>query len=192
MKSVTESLLDAPIEILARKYSQLSEKECESAIIAAFQEANRALRDITTDSTVVTITGALIRGSSITFGHVGANRLYWIDDKSLQTLTRDHLATPFMPPYRSVLYNGLGYESLILEVSTHKNIGDGYLLLCTWRLWESVSEDSLRNVVMTSTNLENACNQLLNKGRKPFDDRGLAMIIASYTKFKPFTDGISV
>jgi serine/threonine protein phosphatase PrpC len=192
MKSVTESLLDAPIEILARKYSQFSDKECESAIRAAFQDAHRALRDIAANSTGVTISGALIRGSSITYGYVGANRLYWIDRNTIQALIRGHLVFPMMPPHDFLLYSALGLEQLTIDVSTHKNISDGYLLLCTWRIWDSVSDGGLRDVVMTSNNLENACNRLLNRGRKPFDDRGLALIIASYTKFKPYTDGLSV
>ena len=182
MKSITESLLDAPIERLARKYTQRSDEECESAIRLAFQEAHKTLRDSAEDTSYVTITGAFIRGRSITFGHVGANRLYWIDRNTFQALTRDHTLKPMMPPYKTALYRVLGQGHLTIDVSTHKNLDDGYLLLCTWRLWETVSEDILRDTVMTSTNLENACARLLSKGRKPFDDRGLTMILASYPK----------
>jgi serine/threonine protein phosphatase PrpC len=191
MKSVTDSLLDAPIDVLARMYSRLSDEECEGAITAALQKANWELNEISTGTTGVTITGALVRGNSITFGHVGAARLYWIDRRSIQVLTRDHLAMSFMPPYRPVLYIALGKEVLTTDVSTYKNTGDGYLLLCTWRLWESVTEESLRDIVMTSINLEKACAETLNKGRAPFDDRGLALILASYTQNKPFTGGLT-
>lgn len=182
MKSISESLLDAPIERLARKYTQLSDEECESAIRTAFQEAHKALRDIAADTAYVTLTGAFIRGRSMSFGHVGANRLYWIDRNTFQALTRDHTLKPMMPPYQTALYRVLGQGHLTIDVSTHKNLDDGYLLLCTWRLWESVSEDYLRDTVMTSASLENACTRLLKKAWNPLEDRELALIVASYPK----------
>lgn len=182
MESITESLLDAPIEELARRYIGQSDHECEGAIQTAFLQAHRIIKELSAGTGAVTITGALIRGGSITFGHVGANRLYWIDRNTIQALTRDHLLRPMMPPNELHLYRMLGQGHLTVDVSTHKNLDDGYLLLCTWRLWESVSEANLRDTVMTSATLVNACTRLLNKGRKPFDDRGLALMLASYSK----------
>ena len=187
MKTITETLLDAPIEILAKRYSQLSEKECESAIEAAFLKANFALKDITSETAYATITGAFIRGRSITFGHVGANRLYWIDHNKIQQLTRDHLLRQNLPRLEWLLYSALGQnpQTLTLNVSTHKDISDGYLVLCTWRLWESIDESGLRDAVMTSTTLQNACTRLVKSTRDPLDERSLAVIIASNPKYKP-------
>jgi serine/threonine protein phosphatase PrpC len=179
MKSITETLLDAPIENLARRYSQLSEKECEGAIRVAFEEASRALLDIASETALVTITGALIRGRSIVFGHVGTNRLLWLDRTSTQRLTRDHIIWPQMKLYSALGMLNIG--TLTIDVSTYRDIGDGYLLLCTRKLWESVSEGSIRDAVMTSTNLENACTRLLTSARNPFDRKSMAMIIASNT-----------
>jgi serine/threonine protein phosphatase PrpC len=184
MKSITETLLDAPIEILAQRYAQLNEKECESAIEVAFQKASKELNAIAAETAMATFTGALIRGRSISFGHVGANRLYWVDRNKIYQLTREHLLWP-----RMLLYGCLGSIGLLIPddnllVSTLNDIDDGYLLLCSWRLWESIGEAELRDVVMTSSSLENACTSLLKSASDSLDERRMAMIIASNPKYK--------
>jgi hypothetical protein len=183
MESITESLLDAPIEELARRYIGQSNHECEGAIQTAFLQAHRIIKELSAGTGAVTITGAFFRGGTITVGCVGGNRLYWMNRNSIQTLTKEHVLIHMMPPHNTGIYRALGHLGpQTIDVSTHKDMEDGYLLLCTWRLWESVSEDNLRDTVMTSATLENACTRLLKKAWNPLEDRELALIVASYSK----------
>lgn len=183
MESITDSLLDASIEELAMRYIGQSDLECEGAIQTAFLKAHKVIKELSAGTGAVTITGAFIRAGTITVGCVGGNRLYWIDRNGIQTLTKEHVLIHMMPPHKTALYRALGQLGpQTIDVSTSKSLEDGYLLLCTWRLWESMSNERVWDEVMTSCTLEDTCHRILKKAWIPLDDRELALIVASYPK----------
>jgi PPM family protein phosphatase len=123
-----------------------------------------------------TLTIALVMGQQVTFGHVGDSRAYFIyKDGRIEAITRDHslvqrllelgqitAAEAAVHPNRNVLYRALGQGDVLEPDLAIKPFPlSGYLLLCSDGLWNVISEDDIRNIVLNAPNLQIACNKLV-------------------------------
>ena len=122
-----------------------------------------------------TLTAALLLGSHITIGHVGDSRAYICSNDDIKQLTRDHslverlcelgqitVEEAAIHPQRNVLYRAIGQgANLEIDISTHSVPSDSTLILCSDGLWGVVPDREMRDIIMSATDLQQACNKLV-------------------------------
>jgi protein phosphatase len=122
-----------------------------------------------------TLTAAVVLGHNITFGHVGDSRAYIISERETNALTRDHSLVERLlelgqltedeaasHPQRNVLYRAIGQgANLEVDVSSQPAPSNGYLLLCSDGLWGVIEEEQIKDIVLTSNDPQEACEQLV-------------------------------
>jgi PPM family protein phosphatase len=142
---------------------------------AGVEEANEAVlkKDMGGGTT---LTAALILGERMTIAHVGDSRAYLIDmDRNIEVLTRDHSLVSRLVelgqitqqeasvhPQRNVLYRALGQgEPFVPDIITAPLPNPGYLLMCTDGLWGVVEQETILDIIFSSTTPEQACHKLI-------------------------------
>jgi len=124
-----------------------------------------------------TLTAALVLGKQVTVAHIGDSRAYVLrPDRRIEALTRDHSLVKRLEelgqitaqeaavhPQRNVLYRALGQgEILEPDIFTAPFPQPGYILLCTDGLWGVLPEEDIYQIIEESSNLQNACQNLVN------------------------------
>jgi PPM family protein phosphatase len=154
-------------------------------------EAQRAVTQAAPGSGT-TLTAALVLGQQVTIGHVGDSRAYAIHPYGGgETLTRDHSLVKRLQelgqisseeaaihPQRNVLYRALGQgEVLEPDIFTTPFPQPGYLLLCSDGLWSVLSESNLFNLVVSTKNIQNACQKLVAAANEAGGPDNISVII---------------
>jgi serine/threonine protein phosphatase PrpC len=141
----------------------------------AILEAQKAVTQAAPGSGT-TLTAALVLGQQVTIGHVGDSRAYSIRlDGRIEPVTRDHSLVKRLEelgqissdeamahPQRNVLYRAVGQgEAIEADVFTTPFPQPGYLLLCSDGLWSVVPDDALVKTIKESSNLHEACQDMV-------------------------------
>ena len=139
-----------------------------------------------------TLTTALIVGSQLMISHVGDSRAYAIyPDGRIHVITRDHSLVKRLEelgqitsseaathPQRNVLYRALGQgEPFEPDVSTYPLPHNGHLLLCSDGLWGVISENDIIEIIRSSTNLQDACHQMVEAANKAGGPDNITVIL---------------
>ena len=124
-----------------------------------------------------TLTAALILGEQLTIAHVGDSRAYTINsDGEMHLLTHDHSLVKRLEeigqlspeeaekhPKRNLLYRALGQgdpiEPEINNYQVHKGVN---LLICSDGLWGVVPDNDIKNIILSSSDPEIACQSLVH------------------------------
>jgi serine/threonine protein phosphatase PrpC len=124
-----------------------------------------------------TLTAALIMGEQVTIAHVGDTRAYFIfPDGRAQRLTFDHSLVHRLVelgqidekdvkthPQRNVLYRAIGQaEPYKPDIATFQLPHPGKILICSDGLWNTLSDDEMARVILSSHSISEACNDLIN------------------------------
>lgn len=158
------------------------------------QEAQRAvLRSAPGGGT--TLTGALLVGEQVTFGHVGDSRAYFLHpDGRITPVTQDHTLVRRLQdlgqidekealshPQRNVLYRALGQsEPFRPDINTHTIPRPGYMLLCSDGLWGVVPEDEIYRIVHQSPNPSVACHHLIEAANNAGGPDNITAVLIQY------------
>jgi protein phosphatase len=146
----------------------------EDLVRLAIQKANREVRS-RAEGGASTLTVALVVDDTVTIGHVGDTRAYFITEEKIQQLTRDHSLVQELVdtgtiteeealthPQRNVLWNAMGKAiDVKVDVTTHTPPADGYLLICSDGLWGVVPDEQIREIMMSVGNPQQACESLV-------------------------------
>jgi serine/threonine protein phosphatase PrpC len=122
-----------------------------------------------------TLTAALVVGDLCAVANVGDSRTYLWRDGILKQITQDHslvasllAANMIQPdevrshPQRNQIYRTLG-EHPAVEVDVHEHplrMGDR-LILCSDGLWEMVLDQEIQQILIQSSNPQEACDRLI-------------------------------
>jgi protein phosphatase len=152
-----------------------AERPVISEVLAeAVQKANDAVSgEIPEGGT--TVTSAAILGDLVYIGHVGDSRAYLITADGIEQITRDHSLVQRLieldqltpeeaaaHPQRNVLYRAIGQsENLEVDTITRRLTPGSRLLLCSDGLWNQISESNLQQIIQSSKNPQDACDQLI-------------------------------
>ena len=124
-----------------------------------------------------TMTVIILMGNYLTLGHVGDSRAYLINqDGYMEQLSQDQTLVQRLVdlgqlseeegrsyPRRNVLYSALGQnETLETQIITRKAPQDGYLFLCSDGINACVEDDTIRSIILGSTNPQEACDKLVD------------------------------
>ncbi len=147
----------------------------QEILLDGTQEANRVIkRQVPGGGT--TLTALLIYQNQFHLIHVGDSRAYlFAPDGTAQVLTRDHsfvrqlvdlgqLSTEeaAIHPQRNILSMALGqWEPLEPDYLSEKLPESGYLLLCSDGLWGVVPEKEISQIIQSSNDLQDACQELI-------------------------------
>lgn len=152
------------------------EESFQEIMQAAVREAQRSIQKEAPGSGT-TLTAALVVGQQITVAHVGDSRAYFIyPDGRVEPITRDHSLVKRLEelghitpeeaanyPHRNVLYRALGQgEILDPDIFTVGFPQPGYLMVCSDGLWGVITEQDLVRSINEATNLQRACQNLVN------------------------------
>lgn len=140
----------------------------------ALEEANESVvNEVPGGGT--TLTAAILLGEQMTIGHVGDSRAYIINGTDTEVITRDHSLVERLRelgqlspdeaathPQRNVLYRAIGQgDNLEVDVFTQPIPKDSYMLLCSDGLWGEVPDETLRQIVLSHTDPQAACEELV-------------------------------
>lgn len=168
----------------------------EDVIKIALKEANN--RIIQTSISSVHLQGmgttsvmTIVENNKIYFGNVGDSRGYLINSSGIKQLTRDHSVVQDLKeqgliteeeakvhPYRNVITRCLGMQADV-EVDTFSldfNSGDR-ILMCTDGLTNHVSNEEMRDMVMSNQPLEEICKNLIDKANERGGHDNITVVI---------------
>jgi serine/threonine protein phosphatase PrpC len=139
-----------------------------------------------------TLSMALALGDQLTIGHVGDSRIYSLHpDGKTEVLTRDHSMVKRLEemgeitseeavnhPQKNVLYRAIGQGELLEgDIFTIPFPPGGYLLLCSDGLWGQVPDKDISRKVLSSTSLENACQELVDAANNAGGPDNISVIL---------------
>ena len=152
----------------------------EGTLADQVAQANRAVYDRSQSDRSVsgmgtTLTAALVDGDTVHLVHVGDSRAYLVRDGQLKQLTEDHTLVRRMVmegeitpeeaethPHRSILTRALGVDESVQVDEGDVRIESGdRLLLCTDGLTGMVPEDQITEIILGSTDPQEAVDRLV-------------------------------
>jgi len=165
--------------------TNLSEEE--NRLLTGIRVANRQIFERSTRSREchgmgTTVVGAMFspRKKRMYIGHVGDSRCYRVRQGEIRLLTRDHslindylLAMPDLTEEqrselpKNVITRALGMQDQVVVDLQHDDPrpGDVYIL-CSDGLSGMVQDDDIRRIVAATTDIREACNQLIAKANE--------------------------
>jgi PPM family protein phosphatase len=127
-----------------------------------------------------TLSMVLVKDHRLYIGHVGDSRVYLIRDNAIIRLTEDHSlvaelikAGTIKPeeanshPQKNVITRALGTEyTLEPDISLYDMQDGDFILICTDGLSNAVYEEDMINAIVTTSDLNDACELLVNKAKE--------------------------
>jgi serine/threonine protein phosphatase PrpC len=123
-----------------------------------------------------TLVMAVVVGREVHIANVGDSRAYVISSRGIRQITHDHSFVQNLidqgtikpdealkHPYRNILTQALGSQEQVEPDTFSETLQDDEsLLLCSDGLWEMLSEDRIRDIVMNAATPEAACQALID------------------------------
>ncbi|MEN3328407.1 MAG: family protein phosphatase [Acidobacteriota bacterium] len=169
------------IEVLDEAFRhQTTDADIEDLMELAIQRANASIHQMAQEHArfsmmATTIVALHIKGNVATFGHVGDSRLYCLTpDGQLHRETEDHSIveeevragrmTPEQAanhPSKNVISRALGAEQGVEVDMKTMEVEDGTeFLLCTDGITRHIPDNELRQLMVSSNNLDELCSEL--------------------------------
>ncbi len=166
----------------------------QEVLLEALTEANRAVGKAVGEGGT-TSTVALIFNDQLIVGHVGDSRAYIITNTGLEQLTRDHSlvqrlqelgqltpAEAAVHPQRNVLYRAIGQgEGLEIDVNMYRLTAGMKILMCSDGLWGLVNEKQMLDIVWNASNLQTACNKLVEAANDAGGPDNITAVLIEYS-----------
>lgn len=178
-----------------------SMSEEENRLVAGIRVANRQIYDRSTRSRDcagmgTTIVGALFsrKKNRIYVGHVGDSRAYRVRAGAIQQLTRDHslfndyiMAMPELTEEqraelpKNVITRALGMNDKVDVdlVSDEPRLGDVYLL-CSDGLSGMLSDEQIRDIVMSTADVPEMCRRLVAKANDHGGEDNITVLVIRF------------
>jgi serine/threonine protein phosphatase PrpC len=173
-------------------------KDIRKFILDAFREANQAVFEKGKNKAAemgTTLTAALIDNKNAYVGHVGDSRAYLLRGREIRQMTEDHTlaadmvkkgkATPEemrTSPMRSMLTRSIGTkEEVVVDDPVGIELEEGdVLVLCTDGLTNLVEEQEMLSVVHNTTDVQKACDKLVDMARQRGGHDNITVIAAEF------------
>ncbi len=166
----------------------------ETHIRDAVGEANTAVREMAQARGIdagTTVTLALVVDGEAHIANVGDSRTFLFHDGRLRQLTQDHslvaslvLAGALQPeeiythPQRNAVYRSLGTNERVEVDQFYEELQPGdALVLCCDGIWETVRPEGIEDVLLTVTDPQAACDELIRRGNLAGGDDNLSVIV---------------
>ncbi|MBC7250832.1 MAG: Stp1/IreP family PP2C-type Ser/Thr phosphatase [Anaerolineae bacterium] len=160
----------------------------------ACQQANREVyerRRADRSDMGCTLVMALIDGETATIANVGDSRAYLINEREIRQITVDHslverlVATGQITrqeakthPQRNVIYRTIGDKPRVdTDVYTQPLVPGDRLLLCSDGLSGMISDEEIKQIVLTSMSPQEACRRLVDAANAAGGEDNITVII---------------
>jgi serine/threonine protein phosphatase PrpC len=166
------------------------------ALEEAIQLANRSIHEAGTGQMGragmgSTIVAALVRGHSLSIGHVGDSRIYLIRQGTIQQLTRDHSLVMEQvrlgyitqeqaekSELQNVILRALGAENEVEpDIEDLVAMPGDALLMSSDGLTRHVHDDEILAIVSSSRKLEDSCSQLIQVAKQRGGDDNITCLL---------------
>lgn len=183
-------------ELIVPALADESSEALQPLIIAAVQEANRAIwehaQSLGSDMGT-TCTVALLLGRALYMGHVGDTRAYLATPTGMRQLTSDHSTVGRLiqvgqldpseareHPLRSQLYRTVGQMPEVLVDFGYEQVGDAtHLLMASDGLWGLLEDELLLDVLQHQQWPQDACSELIARANLAGGDDNISAIVVS-------------
>src|SRR3954465_5022190 len=162
-----------------------ADEPAEGQLEQIAQAANREIHQLAQQDSAragmgTTLTAGLFRDGEVALGHVGDSRAYVLRDGQLKRLTKDHSLVEELRrqgrlteeqaeehPQRSIITRALGPEpSVNVDTMTFPARNGNVFLLCSDGLTTMVSDDEVREALVSSKSLRGAVNKLVEAANR--------------------------
>lgn len=148
----------------------------EESIFTANEDIlKKAIRDSSLDGMGTTVVLALLNEGSVHIANVGDSRAYLIRGSTIEQLTKDHSLVGDLVrkgqitkeearvhPKRNILTMALGIEGVIeLDIAPIDFQKGDYILLCSDGLTDMLTDEEIRDIVLSSKDIEGPCKNLV-------------------------------
>ena len=169
-----------------------------SRLVASIEKANTRVRDaansdLSYQGMGTTCVALVMRSATATIAHVGDSRAYLIRESRITQMTRDHSPIWEMVekgeitreearihPSRNMISRSLGIKTTV-SVELHPNpiavCSDNIFLLCSDGLTSKLDDSEILRIVLDSTSLKDACNQLIRSANDRGGDDNISVIL---------------
>jgi PPM family protein phosphatase len=168
-----------------RRRATSDEGPAEGQLEKIAKEANREIHKLAQEDSSragmgTTLTAAMLRDDEVALGHVGDSRAYLLRNGELKRLTKDHSLVEELRrqgrlteeqaeehPQRSIITRALGPEpSVNVDTMTFPARDGDVFLLCSDGLTTMVSDDQIREILVSSKNLRVAVHKLVDAANR--------------------------
>jgi PPM family protein phosphatase len=161
------------------------EAPAEGQLEEIARKANRKIHKLAQEDSSragmgTTLTAAMLSDDEVALGHVGDSRAYLLRDGQLKRLTKDHSLVEELRrqgrlteeqaeehPQRSIITRALGPEPDVnVDTMTFPARDGDVFLLCSDGLTTMVSDDEIREILVSSRGLRSAVNKLVDAANR--------------------------
>jgi serine/threonine protein phosphatase PrpC len=155
--------------------AQIEERMAVRFVVADQAVHDEAARNPRAAGLGSTMTLAACQGANLFLGHVGDSRAYLLRRGTLRVLTHDHSFAQALADsgvisqeevshhrMRNALLRNLGGKNTHADLSYLRLASGDQLLLCTDGLTDMVEEDAIRDVLLTPSTAQAACDALVS------------------------------
>jgi serine/threonine protein phosphatase PrpC len=192
----SHDLHDSNAQVFGRSFGEVSERA--NNLANAIQLANEAIHDAAQRSSELTGMGSTIvavsveaSGQQYSIGNVGDSRAYLIRNATIQQLTSDHslvmeqvrrglitMEEAEQSKLQNVIVRALGTEESVEPDLQDREFAAGdVLLLCSDGLSRYVKDSDLLDVVSHTTDLEKACEELIDSAKAGNSDDNITCML---------------
>lgn len=139
-----------------------------------------------------TLAAVLVLDSKAYIVNVGDSRVYLLDDTRFHQVTKDHslvadlVATGaistddiYTHPQRNIITRSLGTQNDIeVDVYSEDFKPGVYLVVCSDGLWEMVRDEQMKDIILRSGNVQDACDRLVQAANENGGVDNIAVVIA--------------
>mgnify|MGYP005784687383 FL=1 len=170
---------DDIIENYQQQESLTDTSQIHDWILSAIQHAHMIVESKSHESQEfegmgTTIVLVLCIHDNIYISHVGDSRVYWVTDEFIQ-LTRDDTlvnvlvdsgtisqAEARFHPQKNILLQAVGVSDSLNPSFLEKQINDGFLLVCSDGLYNSLSDEQMMSILHAQEDIETRASQLMD------------------------------
>ncbi len=154
---------------IGNKDKKISANEIKEAMLDAVDQANYAVNDYaslhpTLKGMGTTLVATLIIKNNIFCVNVGDSRMYFMNSEKIKQITKDHSYVQYLLdlgqiteqeaenfPNKNIITRAIGTESSVKADFLRESVAEGtYMLLCTDGLTNHVSDEGIRDIVISA------------------------------------------
>jgi len=168
-------------------------------LVAAFQEANRLVRDQQQETDgrfVATLLGAIVIGGESVIGNVGDSRAYVIRNNEMNQITKDHSFPGELlrngviteeeaenHDKRHILTRAIGAADEVDGEFFHVSFAPGdSLLLCSDGLTNDLSDEQICNIIQQAKGVNDACHALIEASKEASGDDNISVVLVRFVE----------
>lgn len=176
--------------------SKMGNGNIQDTIQAAMNKANKKICQFSKENPAYTGMGTTLIMAAVTqnralIANIGDSRAYLIGNDSIKQITKDHSLVQelvdksvitkteaFNHPQRNIVTRILGKGTEVTPDYYEEDLSGKLLLLCSDGLSDMLQSHEILNTIIASTNLDEACTNLINMANERGGKDNISVILA--------------